>query len=78
VYILYSDRLQGYYIGQTNNVQDRLARHNDGRENYTSKFTPWKLVWFCEKANRNEAMILERKLKNLSKRRVEEFINKYS
>ena len=78
VYILYSDKLKGYYIGQTNDVHSRLLKHNNGHENYTSKYLPWELIWFCEKINREEAMKLEKKLKNLSKKRIEEFIHKYS
>jgi putative endonuclease len=78
VYILYSERLQGYYIGQTNDVEARLLRHNSGSENYTSKYTPWELIWFCEKISRAEALSLEKKLKNLSRIRLKAFIEKYS
>ncbi|MBS1539503.1 MAG: GIY-YIG nuclease family protein, partial [Bacteroidetes bacterium] len=32
VYILQSDKDQSFYIGQTNNLDERLKRHNLGME----------------------------------------------
>ena len=78
VYILYSQAFGKYYIGQTNNINDRLNRHNSGYEKATSPYIPWKLLWFTEKSNREEAMLLEKKLKNLSQKRILQFIEKYS
>ena len=78
VYILYSESFDRFYIGQTKNVVIRLERHNSGREKSTAPYMPWLLVWFCEKPNRMEAMKLEKKLKNLSKARIWDFIKKYS
>ncbi len=78
VYILYSEAFDSYYKGQTNNVPKRVQRHNSGLEKATARYRPWKLAWFTEKKSRSEAVILERKLKNLSKERTSSFINKYS
>lgn len=78
VYILYSETSQKYYIGQTNNLLDRIQRHNAGSVLSTAPHKPWRIVWSCEKPNRVEAMALEKKLKNLSKKRIELFIEKYS
>ncbi|MFW2476105.1 MAG: GIY-YIG nuclease family protein, partial [Sediminibacterium sp.] len=36
VYILYTSRFNRYYIGQTQNFNDRLNRHNSGYESATS------------------------------------------
>jgi len=77
VYILYSVKYDRYYIGQTQSVQDRLKRHNHGLEKATSPFIPWELVIYVEKASRAEAMILEKKLKNLNRPRLQAFIEKY-
>jgi putative endonuclease len=66
VYILFSEGSGKFYIGQTNDVNDRLMRHTAGYKIFTSKYRPWKLIWYCEKEDRAEAMNLERKLKNLS------------
>jgi putative endonuclease len=78
VYILYSEAGQQFYKGSTQNIQERLIRHNRGYEKYTSKFSPWILVWYTHKETRSEAMLLERKLKNLSFLRTIDFILKYS
>ena len=78
VYIIYSPGFHRFYIGQTSNLTNRIKRHNDGLENYTAKYKPWTLVWSTTKNSRGEAMILERKLKNLNRKRLEDFIAKYS
>lgn len=77
VYILYSEKGNRYYIGQTNDVEARLHRHNSGYEKSTSPYVPWKLLCKIEKPNRSEAMILERKLKNLNTEDLRKFILKY-
>jgi putative endonuclease len=61
-YILKSIEYDQYYIGQTNNMESRLERHNNGYEKYTSKYKPWEIALIIEKNNRSEAIILERKL----------------
>jgi len=77
VYILYSEKFDKFYIGQTNNTDDRLKRHNAGYNKATAPYIPWTLLWFTEKKSRAEAMALEKKLKNLSKERIRQFIVKY-
>jgi putative endonuclease len=59
-------------------MESRLERHNKGYEKYTSKYRPWKIALIIEKNSRSEAIILERKLKNLGSKRLIEFIEKYS
>jgi len=68
VYILRSRQNDSYYIGQTQNVQERLIYHNSGRSNYTGKYRPWELIAYKEFATRSEAMKEERKMKNLKSR----------
>ena len=77
VYILYSKKSNSFYKGQTCDLDDRLRRHNAGYEKATAKGTPWELVWYITKKTRSEAVILERKLKNLSHSRIERFVEKY-
>jgi putative endonuclease len=77
VYILYSPTFDKYYIGQTNDISDRLRRHNEGYEHYTKAYIPWEIACVIEKETRLEAMVLEKKLKNLNKHRLQEFIKKY-
>ena len=78
VYILYSESAGIYYKGQTRDLSERLQRHNQGREKATRHGAPWQLIWHTEKPDRESAMLLEKKLKNLSRKRLTEFIAKYS
>jgi putative endonuclease len=55
----------------------RFAEHNDGKEESTRRYLPWDLVWYATKPTRSEAVVLEMKLKNLSVKRLIEFIEKY-
>ena len=77
VYILHSPNYDKYYIGQTNNLEDRLKRHNEGYENYTKAYLPWELVCCIQKKSRSEAVVLENKLKKSNKARLQEHIQKY-
>jgi hypothetical protein len=45
VYILYSEKLDRYYIGSTGNPEDRLRKHNRSKNGFTSTGKPWKLVY---------------------------------
>ena len=78
VYILYSHSTDSYYKGQCNDLILRIERHNNGYEKYTSKGKPWKLVWSIQVDSRSEAVKLEMKLKNLSRKKLIVFMNKYS
>lgn len=42
--ILYSAKLNKYYIGSAIDKDERLARHNHGTEKFTSLGMPWE-VW---------------------------------
>ena len=77
VYILYSPSVDSFYKGQTSNIEDRIKRHNAAQEKATKNGIPWNLVWSTRKETRGEALILERKLKNLSRERTIDFITKY-
>jgi putative endonuclease len=78
VYILYSESTGSYYKGQTQDIEERIIRHNNGYEKSTKKGIPWKLIWKTEKADRSSAMRLEKKLKNMTRSKLIDFINKYN
>ena len=77
VYILYSEAFDKYYIGQSKNVFERIHLHNNGSVKSTKPYLPWTIHWYCKKNSRSEAIILERKLKNLNRKRLMEFVAKY-
>ncbi len=63
VYILESKVDGTYYIGQTNNLDQRLDYHNKGLSKYTSRKVPWEVVYYEEFDTRTEAIGRERFLK---------------
>jgi putative endonuclease len=69
VYILQSVALRTFYVGQTQNVEKRLSEHNGEMARYTKVGQPWKIVWFQEVLSRNEALVLERKVKKRGAKR---------
>ena len=64
VYILLSSDKLHWYIGSTNNLEDRLKRHNSGRSKYTKPFKPWQIVYHEEYKTRSEAVKREFYLKS--------------
>jgi len=76
VYILEALKTKRFYIGQTENLEERLKRHNQGRNLSTRAYIPWKLKWWKEFETRSEAIKTEKRLKGIKKRgSLEKFIN---
>ena len=69
VYILQSvadaDR---HYVGFTENLRDRLARHNAGSVPHTSKHRPWRIKSAVAFTDESRALEFERYLKTASGR----------
>lgn len=75
VYVLHSHRTGKFYIGQTADLQDRLARHNSGRSPAAKAGQPWKLVYTEKFLSRVDALRRERDLKSWrSHQRLERLI----
>jgi len=72
VYILFSKDFDKYYIGHTDNMENRLWSHNNSeRVTYTSKYRPWEVVACFEAGTeRGGAMKIERKLKKLKSKEM--------
>ena len=64
VYILKGINNDRYYVGQTGNLEKRLADHNIGLCSSTKKWIPWKIVYEEEFLYRGEALKRERKIKS--------------
>ncbi|MEM7162884.1 MAG: GIY-YIG nuclease family protein [Bacteroidota bacterium] len=63
VYILYSKSLDRFYTGQTENLEQRLFKHNSGFVKSTKAGVPWEISFIEEVKSRGEAVKLERKIK---------------
>jgi len=68
VYILESEVTGSFYIGQTQDIEGRLEKHNRGYVKSTKSKRPWKLVYTQTVESRSEAVKRERYLKSLHKR----------
>jgi|GEM_PF-1940881 len=69
VYILKSQTFsEQTYIGLTDDLYDRLLRHNRGEVSSTSRYQPWNLVFYCCFPDRTTASIFEAYLKTGSGR----------
>ncbi|TMI71142.1 MAG: GIY-YIG nuclease family protein [Bacteroidetes bacterium] len=69
VYFLFSENLQQFYCGQTDNVEYRIEQHNSGETVSNKHGIPWILIGYIVKETRSEAMILERQVKKRGIRR---------
>ena len=77
VYILKSLKDNSFYIGQTQNLEERLQRHNKGRSRFTCGKNPWAIVYSEEFSTREEAMKREAEIKNKKSREyIDYLINK--
>jgi putative endonuclease len=77
VYILQSKKDFSFYIGQTNDLDARLSKHNDGLSKYSSSKMPWRLVYFEMFETRTEAIKRENEIKSKKSRKyIEVLISK--
>ena len=44
-YILFSEKLDKFYIGSTTDLNRRIEEHNRGKEKFTSTGTPWQMAY---------------------------------
>ncbi len=63
-YVLLSLKKEIYYKGSTENLAARIQQHNDGLVAFTSKYRPWKLVYYEIFSTRAEAMKREKFFKS--------------
>jgi len=62
-YILYSEKLNKYYIGSTSDLKGRLQRHNTSNRGFTSTGKPWEINYYEEFKNKDSAFKREMQLK---------------
>ena len=70
VYLLQSDVDSTFYVGYTENLEQRLEQHPHVGSKYTRRKVPWKLVYFEQFETKSEALKRELFLK---KQRNKEF-----
>ncbi|WP_433996072.1 GIY-YIG nuclease family protein [Bradyrhizobium liaoningense] len=67
---LYSESLDSlhFYVGITDDLRTRLAKHNAGEVPHTSKYGPWRLKTYVAFSNEKQAVAFEKYLKSASGR----------
>jgi putative endonuclease len=75
VYILYSEKCDKYYVGQTGSLEKRIEEHNIGKGgSFSSICLPWKLVYHEPFATRSEAVRREGDIKGKKSRKYIEYL----
>ena len=68
VYILFSSSLNRYYIGSTNDVEERLKKHLSSIKGFTSKAKDWEVKYTESFETRSEAVQREMQIKKWKSR----------
>jgi putative endonuclease len=68
VYILESLDSQHFYVGITDDLRSRLAKHNAGEVAHTSKYRPWRIKTYVAFSDEARAIAFEKYLKSGSGR----------
>lgn len=63
VYMIKSRNQNWYYVGMTENLSERILRHNNKRERTTKHYAPFKLIFHKEFVDRKAARDYEKFLK---------------
>ena len=78
VYIIYSSSIDQYYVGHTNNLEDRLYRHSNSGSKSTKKAKDWIMKYTEQFESRSEALLREQEIKKKKSRKyIESLINGY-
>ena len=68
VYILETHDSEHFYIGITDDLRARLARHNAGEVTHTAKYLPWRMKTYIAFSDEARAAAFEKYLKSGSGR----------
>lgn len=70
IYIIYSKKLDRYYVGTTDDIEKRFVEHNSGfySQAFTVKGVPWELSLSFECESSQKACGIEQFLKRMKSR----------
>ncbi len=68
VYILYSQKLDRYYVGYTNDLDRRISEHNRKKGKYTDNGFPWEIKYVERYHEKKDAAERERFIKSRKSR----------
>jgi len=75
-YIIYSAKLDQYYIGHTSQLSERIKKHNTNHKGFTGRANDWKIVYSEEYISKSLAYAREREVKTWkSRERIEKLLS---
>ena len=63
-YILYSNKADKFYVGATENLEQRLSKHRNKNKGFTNQADDWQVVYSKEFQTKAEALKYERLIKS--------------
>ena len=78
VYILHSEKLNRYYTGYTNNLEERLLfhKHPESRK-FTAKANDWMLFFTIKCNSKKQALSIEKHVKRMKSKKYIQNLKKY-
>ena len=77
VYILYSVKVDKFYIGYTSNLEERIIRHNQKSKGFTGQLNDWEVKYKEVFSSKHEAITREKQIKKWKSRtKILELIDK--
>ncbi|WP_318312268.1 GIY-YIG nuclease family protein [Flagellimonas crocea] len=79
VYIIYSKRLDKYYVGESSDIDSRLLQHNNGffKNSYTAQVNDWEAFLIIPCDSRSQSRKIELHIKKMKSRKYLENLKKY-
>ncbi len=62
-YIVYSTSKDKFYVGATENPDERIKKHNNKNKGFTNQAKDWEIVFLKEFETKSEALAFEKKIK---------------
>jgi putative endonuclease len=63
-YILFSDTINKFYVGASENPEERLKKHNAKNKGFTNQANDWQIVFLKSFDTKSEALAYEKQIKN--------------
>lgn len=79
LYILYSKKIDKYYVGSCYNLKHRLSEHQNKQytDSYTSRANDWILFYCIENLQYLQARLIQKHIKKMKSRKYIENLKKY-
>ena len=63
-YILFSNTINKFYVGASENPEERLKKHNAKNKGFTNQANDWQIVFLKSFETKSEALAYEKQIKN--------------